>query len=81
MHLTDQDQLKERIRFKIEMIKLFAVLLIATCTGIATLLLGQVDSGVEIVFLATGMMLAVVCIRILYKQYRVTINLINHGKS
>lgn len=42
--------------------------MIATGTGIITLLLGKVDSGVEIVFLAGGMIIVILCIRIIYIQ-------------
>ena len=62
------------------MIKLIAVLLIATAGGVFALILGEINSGKEIVFTAGGMIIAVFCIRILYLRYRITQKLIDNGK-
>ena len=54
MALKEEDQIKERIRYNTELIKLFVVFLIATGGGVLTLIIGEIDSGREVVLTAGG---------------------------
>lgn len=80
MALKEEDQIKERIRYQTELIKLFTVFLIATGGGVLTLLLGKVDTGPEVLFTSAGMGVVVFCIRAIYTKNVSIRNLINHGK-
>jgi uncharacterized membrane protein YjjP (DUF1212 family) len=77
--LADDEKVKEPIRYNTEFIKLFVVTLIATASGVLSLLLGDVKRGPEIVFTAGGIIIAVSCIVIIYKLNQIIKNLINNG--
>jgi hypothetical protein len=63
------DQQKEQIRFHTEVIKLLAILLVGAGGGVISLIIDGVDTGREVVFTAGGMILNVICIRIMYARY------------
>lgn len=78
--LKEEDQIKERIRYNTEIIKLFVVSLIATGGGVLALILGDIDTGREVVFTAGGIIIAVLCIVMIYQLNQVIKKLINNGK-
>jgi hypothetical protein len=78
--LTDEDKLKEQIRFNTEIAKLFVITLIGTIGGIVSLLLEKVNSGIEYVFLIGGMFIAPTCIVVIKYLYSITQKLIRNGK-
>ena len=77
MALKEEDQIKERIRYNTELIKLFVVFLIATGGGVLTLIIGEIDSGREVVLTAGGMIIAIICIVMIYQKHQLIKELIN----
>lgn len=78
--LSDEERVKEQIKFNTEILKLFAVALVATIGGIISLLLGKVDTGVEYVCLIGGMIFAPMFIGIINHLYSVTQKHIRNGR-
>jgi hypothetical protein len=66
-NLTDQQ--KEQIRFNTEVLKLLAILLLGAGSGVISLIIDGVDTGREVIFTAGGMIVDVICIRIMYARY------------
>jgi hypothetical protein len=75
------DITKEKIRFKTEMIKLLAGLFIATGGGVIALLVGEVNTGPEIIFVGMGIIIDMLSVIIIYNQISSTIKIIRHGNN
>ena len=74
--LTDRN--KEQIKFNTEIVKLIVVLMIATGGGAISLILEGFSHGARDVILAVGgMIIAITCLIITYKRYRITQHLID----
>jgi hypothetical protein len=80
MAMKEEDQIKERIRYQVELIKLVIVFLVATGGGVLSLLLGGMNTGREVIFTAVGIILLVCCIRLIYVKHHAIKNLIDNGK-
>ncbi len=80
MPLQEADQIKEKLRYHTELLKLFAVLATATGGGVLTLLLGEMKNARDSVLVAGGMIIVVICIRMIYIKNQVIQNLLNNGK-
>jgi hypothetical protein len=78
--LVESDEIKERLRYHTELLKLFAVLAIATGGGISTLLLGKMEYARHYVLVAGGMIIVVICVRMIYIKNQVIQNLLSNGK-
>lgn len=77
MALKEEDQIKERIRYQTELVKLFVVTFIATTSGVLALLSDRVDNGAEVVFTAGGLIIAIICVGMIYVKHRIIRDLIN----
>ncbi len=72
------DRTKEQIKFNTEIIKLIVLLMVATGGGALSLIIGGFSHGARDAILAAGgMIIAITCLVITYKQYRITQHLIN----
>jgi len=72
------DQIKEKIRFNTEILRLFCVFLLAVGGGVIALIIGEVDSGRKVVFIASGMIVTFVCIVGIYAMYTRTRKLLRN---
>lgn len=78
--LSEQDRLKEQIRFNTEIIKVIAAFLLATTGSVVSFKITGIDSGREVIFTSIGMLLSTFSIFIIQYQYRITQRLIKNGK-
>ena len=80
MPLQEADQVKEKLRYHTELLKLFAVVGSATGGGILTLLLGEMKYARHYVLAVGGMIIVIICIRMIYIKSQVIQNLLHNGK-
>ncbi len=74
---SETEKLKERIKFKTEILKLFVILMIATGGGSLSLIMKGLDYARDGVLAAFGMIFSIVCLVVTYVQYHVTQRLID----
>jgi len=60
--LAKEDQIKEDIRFKTEVLKLWTVVFIADSGGIVSLLVNSANTAVRNFFVAVGILIFAICI-------------------
>lgn len=71
------DRTKEQIKFNTEMLKLIVVLMVATGGGALSLIIDGLTQARDVILAAAGMIIAVTCMIITYKRYRITQHLID----
>ncbi len=73
------DQTKEQIKFNTEILKLIVLLMVATGGGALSLIIDGFSHGArDVILAAAGMIIAVTCLIITYKRYRITQHLIDN---
>lgn len=72
-----KDQIKEQIKFNTEIIKLIVLLMVATGGGALSLIIGGLTHARDVILAAAGMIVAITCLIITYKRYRITQQLID----
>jgi hypothetical protein len=78
--LSEQDRLKEQIRFNTEIIKVVSAFLLATAGSVVSFIIAGIDSGREVIFTSIGLLLSAFSIFTIRYLYRITQRLIRNGK-
>jgi hypothetical protein len=78
--LSEQDRIKEQIRFNTEIIKVVAAFLLATTGSVVSFIISGIDTGREVIFTAVGLLLSTFSIFVMQYLYRITQRLIRDGK-
>jgi small neutral amino acid transporter SnatA (MarC family) len=73
-----EDKVKEQIKFNTEIFKLLAVLFLADTGGLIGLILKGDQTAKENLFIAGGLILGAISIRLMYIRYKTTQKLIDN---